>query len=118
MNQVQQAILALLNVQAVGSANAMNSDSIFQALTAQNLPVFQGRTQEQVRAEIRSMINDHNQLIGSNSGFGPNNGYYIITNKDEVVDTIMDLVGRSRRMLERVEALRQTWNNQNPGNTI
>jgi hypothetical protein len=64
------------------------------------------------------MIKNHGLLIGSNSGFGTNNGYSMISNKDELIDTIMDLVGRSRSMLEGVEALKQIWNTQNPHNKV
>ena len=116
MDQIQIAILNLLTAQPAGVA--MNVDAIFAALTAQHLPIIQGRTQEHVRASVRSMIKDHGQLIGSRSGFGGNNGYYLITSKDEAIETIMDLVDRSRSNLERVEALRIIWNNRNPGNTI
>ena len=118
MNQVQLAILQLLQAQAVGSANAMTVDQIFQTLTNQNVPIILGRTQEHIRSSVRSMIKQHSQLIGSNSGFQGNNGYYIINSRDEVISTIMNLVGRSRSMLIRVEALRTLWNNQNPQNTI
>jgi len=103
---------------AVGSANAKNSDTIFNAMTQQGLPVVAGRTQEHVRSAIRSKINDHNQLIGTESGFNPPNGYYMIQNKDEAISTIMDLVGRSKSMLDRVTALRTEWNNKNQTNTI
>lgn len=118
MDPVQLAILNLLQTKAVGSANAMNADLIFQTLKNQNVSVTQGRTQEHIRASVRSMIKDHGQLIGSNSGFGTNNGYYMISNKDEVINTIMDLERRSRSMLERVEALKRSWNVQNPTNRI
>lgn len=118
MNPLQQAILIYLQQYAIGRANAKNSDTIYNAMLQQGLPVIAGRTQEHVRAAVRSMINDHSQLIGSESGFNPPNGYYIIQNKDEAINTIMDLVNRSKSMLDRVDALRNEWNNQNQGNTI
>ena len=118
MDEVQLAILNLLQTQAIGSSNAMNADEIFNVLTSQNVSVMQGRTQEQIRAAVRSMIKDHAQLIGSNSGYGTNNGYFMINNKDEVFHTIMDPVLRSKGMLERVEALKTLWNNQNPTDKI
>jgi hypothetical protein len=118
MDQVQTAILSLLQQQAVGNANAMNVDQIYNALVAQNIPVIQGRTQEHVRTSVRSLVKAHGLLIGSKSGFGSNNGYYIINSKDEVIDTIMNLVGRSRSMLNRVDALKQTWNLNNPQNKL
>lgn len=118
MNPLQLAILAYLQQNALGIPNAKNSDTIYNAMVQQGLPVIAGRTQEHVRAAIRSMIKDHNQLIGTESGFNPPNGYYIIQNKDEAVSTIMDLVGRSKSMLDRVEALKDEWNRQNPTNTI
>lgn len=118
MNPLQQAILLYLQQNAIGRANAKNADTIYNAMMQQRLPVMAGRTQEQVRAAIRSMIKDHHQLIGSESGFNPPNGYYAIQNKDEVISTIMDLVERSKSMLDRVEALKEEWNRQNPANTI
>jgi hypothetical protein len=118
MDPVQLAILDLLKKDAVGSANAMNVDKIFSILNSQNIPVIRGRTQEHVRASVRSLIKDHGQLIGSNSGFGKQNGYFMITNKSEVVETIEDLRERSQGMLERAEALKQLWNSQNPTNAI
>lgn len=118
MNSLQQAILAYLQQNANGKANAKNADTIFSAMTQQGLPVIAGRTQEHVRAAVRSMIKDHAQLIGTESGFNPPNGYYIIQNKDEAIATIMDLVGRSKSMLDRVDALRAEWNRQHTGNTI
>ncbi|MBI5370835.1 MAG: hypothetical protein HZA79_02285 [Sphingobacteriales bacterium] len=118
MNPLQLAILAYLQQNALGIPNAKNSDTIYNAMVQQGLPVIAGRTQEHVRAAIRSMIKDHNQLIGTESGFNPPNGYYIIQNKDEAISTIMDLVGRSKSMHDRVEALKGEWNRQNPANTI
>lgn len=118
MNPLQLAILAYLQHNAVGKANAKKSDTIYNAMTQQGLPVIAGRTQEHVRAAVRSMIKDHNQLIGAESGFNPPNGYYIIQNKDEAISTIMDLVSRSKSMLDRVEVLKDEWNRLNPGNTI
>jgi hypothetical protein len=118
MNPLQVAILAYLQQNALGVANAKNSDTIYNAMVQQGLPVIAGRTQEHVRAAIRSMIKDHNQLIGTESGFNPPNGYYIIQNKDEAISTIMDLVGRSKSMLDRVQVLKDEWNSQNPTNTI
>lgn len=118
MNPLQVAILAYLQQNALGVANAKNSDTIYNAMVQQGLPVIAGRTQEHVRAAIRSMIKDHNQLIGTESGFNPPNGYYIIQNKDEAISTIMDLVGRSKSMLDRVQFLKDEWNSQNPTNTI
>jgi hypothetical protein len=113
MDQIQQAILTLLNQSGVGKQSAMTADAIFAALTAQNLPVIQGRTQEHVRQSISSMVNDHGQLIGSGR-----TGYYIITSRDEVIDTIMDLVSRSRSNLDRGTRLRNEWNALNPNNII
>ena len=118
MNPLQLAILVYLQQHAVDMANAKNANTIFNIMTQQGLPVIAGRTKEHVRAAIRSMIKDHNQLIGTESGFNPPNGYYMIQNKDEAISTIMDLVGRSKSMLDRVDALRTEWNNQNPANTI
>jgi hypothetical protein len=118
MNSLQLAILTYLKRHAVGRANAINADAIYNAMVQQGLPVIAGRTQEHVRASIRSMINDHAQLIGTESGFTPPNGYYMIQNKDEVISTILDLVGRSKSMLDRAAALRAEWNRQNPTNTI
>lgn len=118
MNPLQQAILIYLQQNAIGRANAKNSDTIFTAMVQQGLPVMAGRTQEHVRSAVRSMIHDHSQLIGSESGFTPPNGYYMIQNKDEAIATIMDLVSRSKSMLDRVDALRSEWNNQNQTNTI
>ena len=118
MDPIQLEILNLLRTHAVGSANAMNADQIFNMLITLHIPVIHGRTQEHIRASVRSMIKDHGQLIGSKSGFGTNNGYYIINNRDEAIDTIMDLVGRSRSMLERVEALKHSWNIHNTTNQI
>ena len=113
MNALQQAIFNLLSAQASGKQNALTSDQIFQALTQQNLPIIQGRTQEQIRGLIGDMVRTHVQLIGSG-----NTGYYIITNRDEVIDTIMDLVSRSHSNLERAERLRNEWNAQNAANQI
>jgi hypothetical protein len=113
MDAIQQAILALLNLQALGKQHAMTADAIFAALTAQNLPVIQGRTQEHVRQSISSMVNDFGQLIGSGR-----TGYYIITSRDEVIDTIMDLVSRSRSNLDRANRLRNEWNALNAGSQI
>lgn len=118
MDQVQIAILNLLQTHAVGAAQAMNVDQIYNALISQSVPVMHGRTQEHVRTSVRKMIKEHNQLIGSKSGFGAGNGYYMINTKDEVVDTIMDLVKRSRSMLNRIESLRTEWNRQNPLNKL
>lgn len=118
MNLLQLAIFAYLQQNALGRGNAKNSDTIFTVMVQQGLPVIAGRTQEHVRAAIRSMIKDHSQLIGTESGFTPPNGYYIIQNKDEAIQTIMDLVGRSKSMLDRVHALRTEWNRQNPTNAI
>jgi hypothetical protein len=118
MNPLQQAILTYLQQHAVGRANAKNADTIFSVMVQQGLPVIAGRTQEHVRGAVRSMINDHAQLIGTESGFNPPNGYYIIQNKDEAIATIMDLVNRSKSMLDRVDALKDEWNRQNIGNTI
>ena len=118
MNPLQLAIPVYLRQNAIGRANAKNSDTIYNAMVQQGLPVISGRTQEYVRAAVRSIIKDHSQLIGSESGFNPPNGYYIIQNKDEAINTIMDLVNRSKSMLDRVDALRNEWNNQNQGNTI
>ena len=113
MDPVQLETLKLLQTQAVGNANAINADQIFQMLRNQNISVTQGRTQENIRDSVRSMVKDHGQLIGST-----NNGFYLISNRDEVIDTIMDLEGRSRSMLERVEALKRSCNVQNPTNRI
>lgn len=118
MNSLQKAILKYLEKNALGVPNAKNSDTIYNEMVQQGLPVIEGRTQEHVRAAIRSMIKDHSQLIGTKSGFNPPNGYYMIQNKDEVISTIMDLVGRSKSMHDRIEALKEEWNHQNPHNTI
>jgi hypothetical protein len=113
MDAIQLAILALLNQKAVGKQSSMTADKIFAELTTQNLPVIQGRTQEHVRQSISSMVNDFNQLIGSGR-----TGYYIITSRDETIDTIMDLVSRSKSNLDRADRLRTQWNLQHPNNQI
>lgn len=118
MDQVQLAILRLLQSQAVGSTNAMSTTEIFNNLTQQNLPLFQGTNQDQIRSSVRSMINKHGQLIGTNSGFGPNNGYFMIETKEELLDTIKIFESRSQSMLERVDSLKLAWNTQNPNDTL
>lgn len=118
MDEIQVKIFQYLNEYALGSPNAKNSDTIYQHLRGQGISVMEGRTQEQIRASIKSMIEQHNLLIGSNSGFGQQNGYYIINSRDEVIHTIMNLVKRSRSMLNRVEALRSLWNNKHPSESI
>lgn len=118
MNQIQTAILQLLQAQAMGRNSAINVDQIYTTLTAQNHPIIAGRTQEHVRQAVRSMVKNHNQLIGTRIGFAGRGGYYIITNRDEAIETIMDLVSRSHKMLERVQSLKSEWNSQNPDNRI
>lgn len=118
MDEIQIKIFEYLNTFALGSINAKNSDTIYHYLREQGILVMKGRTQEQIRASIKLMIEQHNLLIGSNSGFGQQNGYYIINSRDEVVSTIMNLIKGSRSMLNRVEALRSLWNNEHPTESI
>lgn len=118
MTPLQQAILAYLQQNAIGRANAKTADVICNEMIQQGQQIVAGRTQEEVRAAVRSMINDHSQLIGSQSGFNPPNGYYIIQNKNEILATIADLENRSQSMLARVVALRNEWNAQSPNDTI
>jgi hypothetical protein len=110
MDAIQQAILALLKKRATGQNNAMTADAIFADLTAQNLPVIEGRTQEHIRWSISSMVNDLGQLIGSGK-----TGFYISTSRDEVIDTIENLKSRSKSNLDRANRLKSEWNTLNPG---
>jgi hypothetical protein len=113
MTAEQQAILTFLQQNASGSSNAIIADNIFLRITQQGLPLFEGRTQEQVRGLIRDLVNNQSSLIGSG-----NRGYFAITSKDDVLSTIHNLESRSTKINERRQSLIDAWNNQNPNNPI
>jgi hypothetical protein len=113
MTAEQQAILSFLQQNASGSTNAINADTIFNRITQQGLPLFEGRTQEQVRGIIRELVNNQGSLIGSG-----NRGYYAIASIDDALRAISNLESRSRRINERRQSLITEWNNQNPNNPI
>ena len=113
MTAEQQAILTFLQLNALGKSNAITSDEIFIQITRQGLPLFEGRTQEQVRGFIRDLVKNQNSLIGSG-----NQGYYAIASKDDALRAINNLESRSSKIEERRQALIDEWNNQNPNNTI
>ncbi len=113
MTPQQQAILAFLRQNAPGRTLAITADEIFNRITLQGLPLFEGRTQEQVRGFIRDLVNNQSSLIGSG-----NRGYYAIASIDDALGAINNLENRSSRILERRQALIGEWNNQNPNNLI
>ena len=113
MTAEQQAILTFLRQNASGSSNAITADEIYNQITQQGLPLFEGRTQEQVRGFIRDLVNNQSSLIGSG-----NKGYYVITSKEDVSKAINNLESRSTKIDERKQSLIDEWNNQNPNNPI
>jgi|GEM_PF-2505564 len=113
MTQEHQAILALLKSSAVGKQNAIKSDDIFRQLTSQGMPIFQGRTQEQIRQNIRELVNTETELIGSGS-----NGYFIISNAIEAKESIESLEQRATTIKARANHIKNLWNSNNPANTI
>ncbi len=113
MTPEQQAILTFLRQNAQGKNNAITADEIFTQLTQQGISLFAGRTQEQVRGFIRSLVNNQGSLIGSS-----NNGYYVIVTKDDVIYAINNLETRATSASNRADELRQTWNTQNPNDLI
>lgn len=113
MTAEQQAILTFLQQNAAGNTNAITADEIFIRITQQGLPLFEGRTQEQVRGFIRDLVNNQSSLIGSG-----NRGYYAIASKDDVLRAINNLESRSTKINERRQVLIDEWNNQNPNNLI
>lgn len=113
MTPEQQAILAFLQENASGSANAITADEIFRRLTDQGHSLFAGRTQEQVRGYIRKLVKNQSFLIG-----GGENGYYVIATKEDILKAMQNLGSRSKSIDQRKQVLRNEWNSQNPDNQI
>lgn len=109
MNNEQQLIFNYLTQNAQGIANAKTAQQI-QAATG---IAAGGGTYENIRTLIREMIHTHSCLIGSN-----NNGYWIINTINETQETINSLQQRADENIRRADALKTTWNNQNPNNPI
>jgi len=113
MTPEQQAILAFLQQNADSRVNAITADDIFTQLTQQGLPIFAGRTQEQIRASIRDLVINQSSLIGSG-----NTGYYAIVSKQDALDAISNLQGRADTISNRAGEIEDKWNRKNPNNQI
>ena len=106
MNNEEQLVLDYLEENAQGEANKKTSDEIQRALS---LPTG-GRTNEYTREIIRSLIINHNAVIGSDS-----RGYWIIQNEEELQNVIGSLNSRAQEIQERATALQRNWRNRNNG---
>jgi len=104
MKDNEQLLLDYLKTNAQGKANKKTSDEIKRAL---NLPSG-GKTNENIRDIIRSLIKNHNALIGSDSS-----GYWIIQNEEELQNVIDSLNSRIQEIQERATALQRNWKNRN-----
>ena len=105
MTAEQQAILTFLRQNALGKSNAIVADEIYNQITQQGLPLFQGRTQEQIRKIIRDLVKSQTSLIGSGT-----NGFYAIASKEDALKAINNLGSRSSKIDERRQALIDEWN--------
>jgi hypothetical protein len=106
MNEEQRRILEYLNNNAIGYANRKPSTEIRDALNLDS----GGPTNEHVRDLIRNMIFNHGCLIGS---LMFKKGYWIIENEEELEMVINHLNSRADGVKQRVNALRQNWENRN-----
>jgi hypothetical protein len=106
MNEEQRRILEYLNNNAIGYANRKSSTEIRNALNLDS----GGPTNEHVRDLIRDMIFNHGCLIGS---LMFRKGYWIIENEEELEMVINHLNSRADGVRQRVNALRQNWENRN-----
>jgi len=88
----------------------ITADEIFEKLKARVDP---GRTQETIRSFIRELVNDASTLIGSS-----NNGYFKISSKQDVQKAIRYLENRIPELQKRIRKLCDSWNNENPDDTI
>ncbi|MDZ7719137.1 MAG: hypothetical protein U5K72_10015 [Balneolaceae bacterium] len=88
----------------------ITSDEIYDSLQARVDP---GRTQETIRTYVRELVNDSSALIGSSS-----NGYFKISTKKDALRAIQYIENRIPELEERVSNLRESWNNENPEDSI
>lgn len=109
MNNEQQLIWNYLSQNAMGRINIKTVRQIRAALGLNP----GGLTHEYIRTLIRDMVNQHSCLIGSN-----NRGFWAISSIAEATETIDNLTQRAAENTRRATSIKNTWNTNNPNNTI
>ena len=108
MSFTQADITRLISLLPTSKTNAIHAYDIAQQL---GLPT--DRNQVEARALIRFAIQNGHYIL-SNTRVG----YWVSNNKTEIQKYINSLRSRASDTLQRSDELRNSWNANNPSNTI
>ena len=101
-------VAQLLAILPHSKSQAIHARDIARIL---NLPI--GGNEVETRNLIRDAILQGNVILITHK-----NGYWLSSNKQEIMRCIASLTNRANEIADRSDALRDAWNNANPQNLI